>query len=90
MLTTAVIVAVAVLSTPFLNEVAHAEVNCTPSTCGTHRCSFRGRTYEGGQWIVVGSPGHQHIFSCDGFTGTWIPIGRSQDDQTVQSGPQLP
>ncbi len=59
---------------------------CTPETCGTETCTYPGGTpgpgekevYHGGETLVVtGGDGKLHAYMCDGFTGTWVLVGRT-------------
>jgi hypothetical protein len=74
------LLALAMLVLPALQGQALATNNCDPKDCGTRTCTYAGKTYTGGE-TRVGPPvlGTKRIqYMCDGFTGTWTVIGRSQ------------
>lgn len=67
--------------------VQAAPKGCTPETCGTETCTYPGGTpgpgekevYHGGETLVVtGGDGKLHAYMCDGFTGNWVLVGRTQ------------
>jgi hypothetical protein len=63
---------------------------CTPETCGTKTCQYRGKTYSAGDTPVIMVNGKNRIFMCDGFTGKLIYVsGRetSSTDATTTPAP---
>lgn len=57
--------------------------------CADKTCTLGGRTYQPGETVIYRRPnGELRVIMCDGFTGQWTLVGRTQPTETSSVAPE--
>jgi hypothetical protein len=57
--------------------------------CADKTCQYGAGTFQPGETRVYGfATGHLAVYMCDGFTGEWVLVGRTQPTETSPVAPE--